>query len=1115
MSHLTWCSRGRYELGLGCLLFIALSALIPEQSMGPEPVAGQAGVAFPQLNDVRTHAARRSTPSVGSTGLRGGASPRLVEAYGHLPLSFEPNRGQTHAPAKFLSRGPGYTLFLTGDEAVLALPSHQASVRSGQFTGDRNSRLETGDWQSQFENRGSVALRRLLAGPADYGPRTTDGLLGFSIDNLRSIVDQRRVPSPTARTPAFLRMKLIGANPHARVTGLDELPGKTNYFIGSDPKKWRTNIPNYAKVKYQDIYPGIDLVYYGSQRELEYDFVVAPGADPSAIALEIVGEGSGLPRAAGGRPYIAENGDLVITIDAGAVRFHRPVVYQPATNPESRTPNPGSFNHQSSIDSRQLRSGRYTLTANNQVGFEVGAYDPTLPLVIDPTLNYSTYLGGLGFDSAFGIAIDSSGNAYLTGETVSADFPTANPIQPSLLGVSQAFVAKLDPSGSALIYSTYLGGTGGDNSGSRIALDSAGNAYVVGQTNSTDFPTVNPIQPALAGSADAFVAKLDDAGSALMFSTYLGGALYDAATGIVVDASGNAYVAGMTASSDFPVLNAFQPRSGGFGDAFVTKLNASGSALVYSTYLGGRTDDWAAGIAIDASRDIYVAGTAYSDDFPTANPLQPRNAGGYDVFVTKLNASGSELVYSTYLGGTGTDYGYDIALDPSGNAYVTGQTASSDFPLANAFQTAIATSPDAFVTKLDANGSALVYSTYLGGNSTEWASSIAIDSTGSAFVAGMTQSTDFPTAAPIQPSNPAGSEDAFVTKFNAAGSALLYSTYFGGSFNDAADAIAVDSSGNVYVTGQTLSIDFPLKNPLQASHDGFGNAFVTKFSQALLAALSSTTLDFGQRIVGATATQTVTLTNAGEAALNISNISIADPSGDFPQTNNCGTSLAPGGNCTITVTFDPTAVGTRAGTLTITDNAPGSPHTVALSGIGTDFAVGAASGGSTTATVTAGGTATYNLSLVPSGFVGTAALSCAWQTQQPRGTNCTVSPTSVSLDGTTAAPFTVNVTTTARSMAGPQPHGRPGARGRHLILPLMVSLFGLAVFAALVAPRRQRVYVGLAASLVLITLWASCGGRGGGGAPPQSGTPAGSYSLAVTATASGASRSATLTLQVN
>ncbi len=409
-----------------------------------------------------------------------------------------------------------------------------------------------------------------------------------------------------------------------------------------------------------------------------------------------------------------------------------------------------------------------------------------------------------------------------------------------------AFVTKLNAAGSALVYSTYLGGSG-DDYGSAIAVDSSGNTYVTGFTGSLNFPTVNPIQAVYGGGySDAFVTKLNAAGNALVYSTYLGGNDTDQGNGIAVDSSGNAYVTGGTLSTNFPTTaGVFQGTSGGGYDAFVTKLNATGTSLVYSTYLGGSSSDRGSSIALDSSGNAYVTGSTISLNFPTANPFQascslsPYGAycNGGDAFVTKLNATGNALVYSTYLGGNNGAEGHRIALDSFGNAYVTGDTASTDFPTtAGAFQTAFGGSIDAFVTKLDAAGSALVYSTYLGGSGVDQGFGIAVDSSGEAHVMGVTASTNFPTVNSLQLFNntrlPDLAEDAFVTKLNAAGSALVYSTYLGGSGDDAGFGIAVDSYGNAYVTGFTDSANFPTASPLQAANGGGYDAFVAKISPA-------------------------------------------------------------------------------------------------------------------------------------------------------------------------------------------------------------------------------------------------------------------------------------------
>ena len=674
--------------------------------------------------------------------------PQVVEAYGKLPLSFEANQGQIDGRVDFLSRGSGYTLFLTPAEAVLALRKPAASSRA------RTTHAPPGNTEAE---------------QADAAP------------------------------PAVLRMKLVGANPAPRASGLEELPGKSNYFLGNDPDKWRTNVPHYAKVQYKDVYPGVDLVYYGNQRQLEYDLVVRPGSDPNAIALSFEGVES---------LRIDTQGDLLLDTADGEVRQHNPLVYQELDSGRREIP------------------GSYVLKDERQVGFQVGAYDTSKPLTIDPVLVYSTYLGGSGFDKGFGIAVDASGNAYVTGNTLSTDFPTASPFQAALAstGPTDAFVTKLNAAGSALVYSTYLGGSASDGDSGGIAVDTSGNAYVTGRTASSDFPTASPFQAANGGGTDAFVTKLNAAGNALVYSTYLGGSGTDIGFDIAVDGSGNAYAAGCTDSTDFPTASPVQAVfGGGAEDAFVTKLNAAGSALVYSTYLGGSASDLGRAIAADTFGNAYATGTTFSTDFPTASPFQAANAGFFNAFVTKLNAAGSALVYSTYLGGSNGDDGFGIAADGSGNAYVTGDTSSTDFPTASPFQASISGTGDAFVTKLNAAGSALVYSTYLGGSIIDFGFGIAVDGSGNAYVLGRTTSTDFPTVSPIQAAYGGGFSDAFVAKLNSAGGALVYSTYLGGS--------GVDSSGNAYVTGFTP--DFPTANPFQSTNAGGLDAFIAKIGQVI------------------------------------------------------------------------------------------------------------------------------------------------------------------------------------------------------------------------------------------------------------------------------------------
>jgi YVTN family beta-propeller protein len=669
---------------------------------------------------------------------------RLVDAYGRLPLSFEANEGQTDAQVKFLSRGAGQTLFLTSTEAVLVLSTHHG----------KNEALS-----SRFR--------------------------------------------PEAPHDDLVRMKLVGARRDAQVSGLERLPGTSNYFLGNDPAMWRKNISMYEKVRYSQIYRGVDLVYYGNQRELEYDFIVAPGVDPGIIRLSIIG-----PK----RIWIDRDGNAVLQCGQEIVRLQKPRLYQEG----------GALN-------REI-SGRYLLKGH-VLRFSVAKYDHRQPLVIDPVLTYSTYLGGNGSDGGAAIAVDALGNAYITGSTSSTDFPGigSGSFQSSNGGRSVPYVAKLNPSGSAIVYATYLGGTGTDNPRA-IAADSAGNAYVAGGTNSTDFPVNNAKQLSNAGGYDFFVTKLNSTGSALLYSTYLGSTGDEEAYGIAVDSQGNAYLAGYSTSIVFPgsSSNPIQPfKSGALSNAVVAKLNAAGSAINYATYLGG-SGDTASGIAVDSSGNAYVIGNTASSTFPvTANAAQSTFGGGSgDAFVSKINSGGTALSYSTYLGGSGYDVGKCIAADNSGNAYVTGYTKSPNFPgvTANSIQPASDGNYDTFVGKLNTVTGAITYATYLG---TSFGSAIAVDSMGNAYVTGNTSSTTFPgvNSASPQPTI-GGGTDAFVAGLNPVGSALTFSTYLGGSGYDSANSIAVDSLGNVYVVGDTSSGNFPVTSSsaepsLPANFHGF------------------------------------------------------------------------------------------------------------------------------------------------------------------------------------------------------------------------------------------------------------------------------------------------------
>ena len=803
-----------------------------------------------------------------------GAAERI--RYGSLPLTFEPNQGQTDSRVNFLAHGFGYALFLTSQEAVLEL-------------------------------------------------KPTVGKQG-----------------------TVLRMKLLGSNPEApRLNGLDELPGKSNYLIGRDQAKWRTNVPTYAKVIERGVYPGVDLVYYGHQRQLEYDFVAGAGADINAIRLQVDGAR---------KLRLDSVGNLVVEIPGGELTFRKPVAYQEASG------------------TRRPVEADYVVEGERNVAFRMGKYDSTSPLVIDPILAYSTYLGGSSIDGANAIAVLSSdGTAFVTGGTFSSDFPTEHPLQPNAGGPNDfpndAFVAKLSADGATVLYATYLGGSSEDY-GTGIAVDSLGDAYVTGTTLSDDFPVTpgafDPNCPpdgkcgasvnlnGLTYSA-GFLSKLNPAGSALVYSTYFGGTGNTRGQAVAVDNDQNAYVTGSTQAPDFPFV---VPQCLAFTlpqNAILLKLDSTGSTALYSGTIGGSVQDGGLGVAVDGSANASVTGITYSSNFPvTASAFQSSYGGAGDAFLTTINtnqcsAGSGSITYSTYLGGSGLDQGNGVAVDSTGMVYVTGLTKSSGtgaFPsTAGAYQTACKLDSqggcdgDAFVTKFDhtkSGAASVLFSTLLGGTSGDSGNAIAIDPSDNAYITGSTNSTDFPvTTAVFQSSYGGGNADAFVTKLDPTGSTLVYSSYLGGSNTESGNGIAVDTSGAAYVAGQTCSTDFPLSNPAQLTPGGNCDAFISKVIVSAGIALSPAGLTFAPQLVNTTsAPETITLDN-GDAALTITSISVTGANaGDFAETNDCGTSQPPGGKCTISVTFTPTASGIRSGSITIVDSAPGSPHVANLTGTG-------------------------------------------------------------------------------------------------------------------------------------------------------------------------------------
>jgi hypothetical protein len=768
---------------------------------------------------------------------------RPVASYGKLPLTFEPNQGQARPGVQFLSHGQGYTLALSPGEASLALAGAPATQR-----------------------KAAKAFRSSLP----------------------------------------LRIQLSGSNSKATASWEDEQITRTNYLIGNDPAKWHTGVANYARVRYTGIYPGIDLVYYGNQRHLEHDFIVAPNADPDKIVLSF----------SNNQRISIEHatGDLLLKTSQGEVRLHKPVTYQ---QPDGK---------------RAEIASSYRLLGRNRAAFRLGSYDHRQPLIIDPVLTYSTYLGGSGNfpeipegDLATAIAADASGNAYVTGYTQSSDFPiTSGAYQITNSAAAQyphqnVFVSKLNPTGTALLYSTYLGGsdttlapyTGGDYATS-IAIDSDGNAYIAGYTSSADFPTtpgafqavnynqLSGVVPASTG----FITKLNASGTALVYSTYLGGhaqpthGIGERIYGIALDSANNAYVTGATPSSDFPVTaGAYQQATAAlnFTANFVSKLNSTGTALVYSTFLDAPVGGFGqslgypntGAIAVDRFGSAYIAGNTIEADFPVTSGAFDTHFAytGFDYaygepFVTKLSPDGSSLVYSTYFGGryvynsnvynVDGDFVTALQVDSDGNAFIAGTAASYNFPIVGGLLETISTNASGFVAKLNSTGSAVDFSTLIGGdNSTVTA--LAIDGEGHAFITG----TAYPQNLPVTPDGMLlNQRGAFYAKLNSTGNAIQYATMFGGSGNtfgaDTAFAAAVSPSGTAYFAGVTHSSDMPVTSgAFQTTNkrsDPYGfNAFVTALPLA-----SETTDHFPSQIGFSNASPAIAKGSAGTLTATVS-----------------------------------------------------------------------------------------------------------------------------------------------------------------------------------------------------------------------------------------------------
>ena len=822
--------------------------------------------------------------AVASAGAQSGAAQPSSRAsiranYDNLPLTFEANRGQTDSQVTFISRGLGYNAFLTSDGLVLSLRAKQG-----------------------------LTSRSTASAPSS---------------NLSKI--------------ALLQFRLLGAAKNPVVVG--ELPqlGRVNYFVGNNPARWQRNVPTYAQVRYKNIYPGIDLLYYGNQRQLEYDFTLAPGADPGRIQFEIQGAR---------KMRINADGSLVLTTSNGELQFQTPAVYQESNG------------------QRVAVDGGYVVNDPTHISFHFAQYDSSKPLVIDPVLIYSTYLGGSGDDQAGGIAVDAAGNVYVAGSSDSTNFPLA-PLGSLPAGSTHVFVSKLDPTGSNLVYTDFLGGSSQDY-GYALALDSANNVYVTGSTASSDFPMVNAFQGTYPGGFDAFLSKISPDGSSLLYSTYFGGYGSDLSSSVAIDAAGDMVIAGYTSSTNLPVANAYQSTvsangGGMYGNyGFLTKFSPDGSSLIYSTYFGGNSNVvlscggspcWPqpssaiAQMVLDSSGNAYVAGTTNTYNFPVTEGVYQYTDSTQENekvgFVSKFS-SGGTLRYSTYFydaSGVITDI-TAIAVDGSGSAYVTGVTfGNGSFPITSNSICDPSVSGSAcnysFVTKFDAAAATLLYSTYLGPNNNSVPQAIALDGNNDAYILGFTGSGSFGTVNGIE--NYSSGNDLLLVEIDPAATTQLLATYLGGSGDDepATAGMVLDANSNLYVTGTTSSSDFPTtQSAFQSVFGGSTDTFILKIgpASAPAVALNPLSLQYANQSVGsASQAQSVLLRNIGSARLAITSIT---PSGDFAETDNCGNNLPAAASCTLSVTFTPTAPGSRTGTIVIQDDAAGAAQIVNLNGSG-------------------------------------------------------------------------------------------------------------------------------------------------------------------------------------
>jgi uncharacterized repeat protein (TIGR01451 family) len=1013
---------------------------------------------------------------------RGLDATQVLAAYGHLPLIFEANRGQSNPAVKFLARGSGYELFLTANEAVLALQPLSASRQS---------------------------------------------------------------------TPqlSVLSIGLGHTNPLAEASGADPLPGKSNYFIGNDPSQWHRGIPQYARVRYADVYPGIDLVYYGNRGQLESDFEVAPGSSPQQVALRFRGTD---------QLRIDTAGNLILSLPGGDVVLQSPRVYQ-------------KFGEE-----RRTVAARFELRGKDEAGFVVGDYDRSRTLIIDPVLSYSTYLGG-SLDEACSvilgtgvpvagcpaIAVDTAFNAYIAGSTTSTNFPTSgSPFQATFKGKADVFVAKFNNTATILEFSTYLGGGDLDTTAG-VAVDPGFNVIVAGNTLSANFPTKNGFQSApLSAQNHVFVSQLDPNGQNLLYSTYLSGTGIDTATGLALDPSGNAYVMGTTTSKQsetgFPsTLGAIQVSSRAPSQFFVTKvdptLSGTGS-VAYSTYFGGSTpstgETKGGGIAVDINSNVYITGGTNFTDMPVLNASQGTLAGGLDAFVAKINpaaTSGTQLLYSTYLGGaTGDDIGYGIAVDSS-SAYVVGSTSSSDFPAAGtgAFQSANGGGIDAFLAKL-ANpvtssvtpvSVTLSYATYLGGADTDVALGVAVDSNQGARIVGWTNSGNFPVLNnPVQ-SGFGGLSDAFVARIDTTATTSTapghYSTFMGGLDADYGTGIAIDNQGAVYVTGETGSSNFltaaqPETNSFQPSLNGNSDAFVSKLGPIVSLGLSvipsPTVVGVGNQV-----SYVYTITNNGDFTNGVTFTDTINSNTTFVSATaspgSCGGAATSIVGCTIGTmnagsTATVTVILTPVPSLTPSTTALKLPNSASVTVLGCSLPSCSASAETSvqvndfilsvapaSATVPAGVPASYTATVTPTGAIPSSiSFACAGL---PNGGTCTESTNPIPNLSNGAASTVLVINTVAR-VTTTTDLWRKGGPVYALWLPVPgLALLGVGISVS--RKRRVLMAVLLSGFFALAFFLASCSYTKT--YTTTTGTPAGTYLVTVSAT-SGATRNATVTLVV-